>query len=115
MGRNTVESADLVDRRDRALGRLAGQLRERADVWTIRHHEDPYFFASAWDWNERGGRIHVSPQVWGASVTTAPGIDHVWLFDQPSEAYQKYRDGIDYLRANTSPPFARSESAEVRP
>lgn len=61
-----------------------------------------YFGASYLNWDRPGGRIHISPCVWGKHSTLWPGYDLEWLGEDPGEVYETYISAIDYLHANTA-------------
>jgi hypothetical protein len=52
---------------------------------------------SYWDWNKRGGYIHISPLTWGANPKTCPAMNYYWNSTDPSPEYRVYRDGLEYL------------------
>ncbi len=87
----------------RAREELAALLPSCCDKFGFFHFEKPFFFGSFWDWNRPGGRIHVSPYVWGADVRQCPGLDFVWLTAKPTAAYEAYRQGLDSLLREATP------------
>jgi hypothetical protein len=66
--------------------------------WALYEHALPLYFASYWDWDTLGGRIHVSTGVWGQDVAHTPSIDYVRVADPPSEPYTVYVKGLEALR-----------------
>jgi hypothetical protein len=91
-------SADeLVELRQKAEAELRGFLPSCADAWALYEHASPLYFASYWDWDAPGGRIHVSPGVWGYDIAHAPGIDYLRVAEPPPEAYRVYMLGLASL------------------
>jgi len=68
-----------------------------ATRWCIYEFDGPPVFASYWDWAQRGGRVHVSPALLDTRIGECPATDHLWLFDGPSDHYQKYVKHLDRL------------------
>ena len=66
--------------------------------WEFFEYDRPLYFASYWDWDKPGGRIHVSPYIWGANVRVCPAFDYIWLTSRPTLEYQAYVDGLQCLR-----------------
>ena len=71
-----------------------------ATRWEILEFDRPYFFASYFDADRPGGRIHVSSHGWGQDIKEAPAIDYVWPPEKarPGRAYAWYRQALDGLR-----------------
>ncbi len=63
--------------------------------------EPPYFGASFIDWERPGGKIHVSPYVWGVAAPNCPGYDISWIGKKPSAIYETYVEGLQYLHRST--------------
>lgn len=67
-----------------------------------------YFGASFFDWEmpgegeQPGGKIHVSPYIWGVETAECPGYELEWIGATPSPVYKAYVDGLNWLNANTS-------------
>ena len=61
-----------------------------------------YFGASFLDWERPGGRIHVSPCLWGMNAPKWPGYDLEWIGSTPSPVFDKYVEGLQYINAQTS-------------
>lgn len=83
----------LIQERDQQIKCLAAYFRANSAMiqsWTFRMFEGPPLFASFWDWEERGGRIHVSSQLLGIDIGQCPSTDHIWLRDEPTSTYQAY-------------------------
>jgi hypothetical protein len=68
-----------------------------ASRWCIYEFDGPPVFASYWDWTRQGGRIHISPALLSTRIGECPASDHLWLFDSPSDHYQKYLKHLDRL------------------
>jgi hypothetical protein len=81
----------------KARDELDGLLRNRAREIAFREYRFPFFFGSFLDWEAPGGRIHVSPYVWGLNVRECPGLDYKWVMHKPTQAYQHYRRGLEQL------------------
>lgn len=81
-----------------AIAKLKPILSKRAKKWEILEYDQPFYFASYWDWEKPGGRIHVSPYIWGADVSVCPALDYTWITAQPTRHYEAYRDGLQHLR-----------------
>jgi len=92
-----VSHSDLLAAKATAMTDLEGLLTEHAKRWQFLEYERPFYFASYWDWDRIGGRIHVSPYIWGADVGTCPGLDYAWITEEPTPAYQAYREGLRSL------------------
>lgn len=71
--------------------------------WGFYEYDRPFFFASYWDWEQPGGRIHVSSQIWGANIKDRPAFDFVWRTREPTSQYKAYRDGLEKLRRIAQP------------
>lgn len=63
--------------------------------------EPPYYGASLLNWEEPGGRVHVSPYVWGLKAKDCPGFDVEWIGRKRPPIYERYVKGLQYLDANT--------------
>jgi hypothetical protein len=50
-----------------------------ADIKLKLYDAPAYFGGSFFDWQRKGGRIHLSPYVWGVPATNCPGYDMAWL------------------------------------
>lgn len=59
--------------------------------------DGPPVFASYWDWNEPGGRIHISSQLAGIDISKCPAIDYIWFQDTPTFIYGQYRDYLETI------------------
>jgi class 3 adenylate cyclase len=59
----------------------------------------PLFGASLLDWRKPGGRIHVSPYLWGIHAPETPGFELMWPkgFDYAPAAYAVYAEAADHL------------------
>jgi hypothetical protein len=92
---------DLEDAQREALDQLSALMPHWADSWVIYRYARAYYFASYWDHERPGGRIHVSPFIWGQPVKQCPGLDYFWHTDQsqPTREYQAYSDGLERLRS----------------
>lgn len=88
----------LVDLKNAAIEQLRRRLPRIAGQWRIFEYSFAPYFASYWDWDEKGGRIHVSPYIWGQTVRTAPAIDYIWERDEPTDEYRRYLLGLEGLR-----------------
>lgn len=74
----------------------------RADVKLGIFEEPPYIGASFLDWERPGGRIHISPYVWGVQADECPGYELEWIGERPSPIYEAYIRGLQHLHQNTS-------------
>ncbi|MHB2025080.1 MAG: adenylate/guanylate cyclase domain-containing protein [Elusimicrobiota bacterium] len=63
--------------------------------------EPPYYGASLLNWEEPGGRVHVSPYVWGLKAKDCPGFDVEWIGRKRPPIYERYVKGLQYLDCNT--------------
>lgn len=52
---------------------------------------------SYWDWDKKGGFIHVSPLTWGQNAKICPAMNYTWDEKEASQEYQVYKDGLEYL------------------
>lgn len=91
-------AADLERRRAQSLADLLPLLGDLAEEWAVYSHAQPFLFASYWDWEQPGGRIHVSPQIWGLDIGRCPALDYTWPAGPEPVEYAKYRQGLDELR-----------------
>jgi hypothetical protein len=91
---------ELVAAKSKALAQLSVLLPQVAESWVIYTYVRAYYFASYWDHEQPGGRIHLSPFIWGQQVKTCPGLDYFWHSDRikPTREYQAYSDGLEQLR-----------------
>lgn len=69
--------------------------------------DSPCLAASFLDWDRPKGKIHVSPYVWDVPAPRCPGYDLQWLGATPSEIYETYVTGLDYLHRTTKNELAR--------
>lgn len=76
-------------------------LDEVAEDWALYEHDEPFFFASYWDAEGPGGRIHVSAHGWGQDIKRAPSHDYTWPLTapRPERSYRFYQDSLSVLRA----------------
>lgn len=93
--------ADLVAAKRKARKELEELLTGRVLDLEFRAYQFPFFFGSCFDWDAPGGRIHVSPYIWGLNVRECPGLDYAWLTQKPTENYQYYRRGLEELTKET--------------
>lgn len=89
--------ADLVIAKGQAREALGRLLRGQVRELEFREYRFPFFFASFLDWEAPGGRIHVSPYVWGLNVRECPGLDYRWMTRKPAKPYQDYWRGLAQL------------------
>lgn len=75
------------------------------DVRLITFKEPPYIGASFIDWNNPGGKIHVSPYIWNVKASECPGYDIFWLGQVQPAIYKAYVTGLDYLIKNGTRVF----------
>ena len=68
-----------------------------AKRWAIYRFHGPPVFASYWDWETRGGRIHVSPALLGTVIGQCPASDHLWHQEFPTDHYKKYVRHLEAL------------------
>ena len=85
--------------RDDAREELVGQLSTKgwAQKWAIYEFNGPPVFASYWDWDERGGRIHISPALLGTVIGECPASDHLWCQETATDHYRKYVKHLNRL------------------
>lgn len=87
-------TASLIAERDHAIANLREFFEKtpaHCDEVKFLIFEGPPVFASYWDWDRPGGRIHISPQLAGTDISKCPSIDHIWLQDTPTKIYDQYR------------------------
>lgn len=75
--------------------------RPGVDIKLGLFEEPPYLGASFIDWDRPKGAIHVSPNVWNVAATKCPGYDLSWIGQRPSDVYEAYVDGLNYLHQTT--------------
>lgn len=88
---------ELIDAKKDAIKRLRRVLKGHVNHLEFREYDCPFYFASYWDWDAPGGRIHISPYIWGADVRHCPAFDYTWITNQPTPQYQAYKDGLMHL------------------
>jgi class 3 adenylate cyclase len=81
------------------------QIRDLAEIKLGLFSEPPYFGASFVDWERPGGKIHVSPFVWGVPPPMCPGYDLEWVGRTPSPVYETYVEGLRHLEATSTYAF----------
>jgi len=101
----------LIAAKHQAREALEQVLRERVYEFECREYRWPYFFGAFFDWEEPGGKIHVSPYIWGLNVRECPGLDYEWLTHKPTDAYMYYRRGLEAL---TREPWSQPLTARAR-
>jgi len=97
-GRDVAETLRL---RRMGLDGLTRDLLDRvAEEWAVYDYDEPFVFASYWDAEVPGGRIHASSTAWGQDVKRAPSHDYVWPGDSaaPQRAYRFYAEALKSLR-----------------
>ena len=77
---------------------LKDKLAKRTKQLEFFEYDRPLYFASYWDWDKPGGRIHVSPYIWGADIRVCPALDYSWITSHPTPEYQAYVEGLRCLR-----------------
>ncbi len=88
----------LAEAKRIALSDLKHALVAKVKELKFLEYSRPFYFASYWDWNEPGGRIHISPYIWGADVKICPALDYTWITRVPTPQYQAYVDGLQSLQ-----------------
>ena len=89
---------DSVKHRDDSRAEIEQGLRTKnwAKHWNIYEFDGPPLFASYWDWDVRGGRIHISAALLGTVIGECPATDQIWIQESPTEEYKKY---VKHLKA----------------
>jgi len=82
---------------------LEALLKDHVRELKFLEYDRPFYCASYWDWDERGGYIHVSPLVWGANPKNCPAMNYNWIAEDPGDAYVSYQDGLSSLLATATP------------
>ena len=103
---------DLAAGRQASLNALTPELMNSiAESWQILEYETPYFFASFWDADEPGGRIHVSSHGWGQDIKKAPAVDYVWpkTAKSPNRKYQWFAQAVVSLMGDISEAVTTSD------
>ncbi|MBM4046172.1 MAG: hypothetical protein FJ279_13760 [Planctomycetes bacterium] len=93
----------LLDLKVTAVKDLKDVLTRHARHCEFLEYDRPFYFASYWDWDKPGGRIHVSPYIWGADVRVCPALDYTWVTRDPTPQYRAYLDGLHHLRQLARP------------
>lgn len=94
------ELEDIIHRWSDILTEIRGT-HPRADVKLGIFEEPPYIGASFLDWEWPGGRIHISPYIWGVQADECPGYELEWVGEKPSPIYQAYMRGLQHLHQKT--------------
>ena len=92
-----AEAEAEIRKKNKSRIQLEAVLSGRVNDLRFYEYDQPFFCGSFWDWDERGGFIHVSPLVWGCSPKRCPAINYFWQERMPSADYQSYRDGLKGL------------------
>ena len=98
------ESVEKMANRWRQFFVALGKRLPQVDTKIGLFHQPPFLGASFLDWDRPGGRIHVSPYVWGVPAQECPGYDLEWLGQRPSAIYETYVRGLEYLNAHALAP-----------
>lgn len=91
----------LLAARDRAERQFQQLLPVVAEEWSVKRYsrfDIPYktdvtaakpvwCFASLWDWNQKGGYVHVSPYKHGENIRTVDFEDLIWRDEKPPHVY----------------------------
>jgi len=88
---------DLVASKVNARTELENVLKGRVRELHFLEYDRPFYCASYWDWDERGGFVHVSPLVWGANPKVCPAMNYHWIGEDPGNDYVAYQDGLTSL------------------
>lgn len=73
-----------------------------AEVSLYEYDTAPHFGGSFFDWHIKGGKIHISPYVWGTKPNQCPGIDMKWLGDKVPETFNAYVKGMKCLKKKST-------------
>ena len=84
--------------RDAVRDHLIEKLPNLCDQWAVYQYGGTTAFASYWDWQSPGGRIHMSYPLWGTSLSTAPAVDFAWVVGEASQDYVAAARALDVLR-----------------
>lgn len=100
---NTVFPLPLTEFLEKKVKEWNEYLRElnskypNSDIKLKLFKEPSYFGGSFLDWDRKGGKIHVSPYIWGIAADLCPGYDMAWISDVPSPVYDTYCKGLEKL------------------
>ena len=72
----------------------------QADIRLITFNAPAFLGASFLNWNNHGGKIHVSPYIWGEEAVKCPGFDIQWSSGGMPEIFMSYVNGLKYLCKN---------------
>ena len=72
-GKESLE--DRLQKKKTAMDELKDILKNHTKQWEILEYDRPFYFASYWDWDKPGGRVHISPYIWGTDEGVCPGLD----------------------------------------
>ncbi|MEM0895394.1 MAG: hypothetical protein AAGJ79_00815 [Verrucomicrobiota bacterium] len=92
--------SSVIGMRDRGIRELQELVKaNRKMVPNARFYlfDGPALFASYWDWDQLGGRVHISPQLLGTDISQCPATDLIRLHNPPNYAYERYCDHLDRL------------------
>lgn len=87
----------LVESKLNARWELEQVLKGKVRELKFLEYDRPFYCASYWDWDERGGFVHVSPLVWGANPKVCPAMNYHWIGEDPGNDYVSYQDGLTSL------------------
>jgi class 3 adenylate cyclase len=96
-----AQSSDRREQWKSVLAKVA-KTRPAARIELRVHSQPPYFAGSFLDWEERSGRIHVSPYIWGLDSRDCPGVDLIWQAERRHDVYASYVDGLQRLIAHST-------------
>ncbi len=94
---------DVKTEKEDSIAALTQLAKEHADLsLRVFEFEHPFYFASYWDWDRPGGRIHVSPYVFGQAIGKCPGVDYLWQGRLKTPAFEYYVRGLEFLQKNAT-------------
>ncbi len=64
-----------------------------------KEFDGPPTFGAYYDWEQPGGRIHISAQLSGIDIRHCPSTDYVWTGTEPTPTYRKLMESLETLRA----------------
>lgn len=90
--------SQLIKEKNITINNFNKLLSKYTKSYSLYEFESPFYFASYWDWEQKGGRIHVSTQIWGIDIKIAPALDYIWKTSKPTKQYNLFKEGLENLK-----------------
>jgi hypothetical protein len=94
-----ITGLSLIGERTRSILEASARLAATARRWALYEYDEARIFGSWWDWDQPGGRICVSPCLWGEELQIGAGAELLWSHDP----YELYARALATLRGLARP------------